>query len=66
VISLKNCFKSITRPVFYKTPDGQERGVVQTGGGVKLSYLAKFVARYGLAGIEKLVGIPGLLVVLSQ
>jgi len=59
VISLKNCFKSITRPVFYKTSDGQERAVVQVDGGVKLSYLAKFVARYGLTGIEKFVGIPG-------
>jgi len=59
VISLKNCFKSIKRPVFYKTSDGQERAVVQVDGGVKLSYLAKFVARYGLTGIEKFVGIPG-------
>ena len=59
VISLKNCFKSITRPVFYKTSDGKERAVVQVDGGVKLSYLAKFVACYGLTGVEKFVGIPG-------
>ncbi len=59
VISLKNCFKSVKRPVFYKTPDGRERAVVQVGSGVKLSYLAKYAARYGLTGIERLVGIPG-------
>lgn len=59
VISLKNCFKSIQRPVFYKTPDGKERAVIQVGAGVKLSYLAKYVARYGLTGIETLAGIPG-------
>ena len=59
VISLKNCFKSIKRPVFYKTPDGKERAVIQVGGGVKLSYLAKYTARYGLKGIETLVGVPG-------
>ena len=59
VISLKNCFKSIKRPVFYKSMDGKERAVVQVDSGVKLSYLAKFTARYGLKGIESLVGIPG-------
>jgi len=59
VISLKNCFKSIKRPVFYKSLDGKEKAVIQVDGGVKLSYLAKFIARYGLKGIESLVGIPG-------
>jgi UDP-N-acetylmuramate dehydrogenase len=59
VISLKNCFKSIKQPVFYKSIDGKEKAVVKVDGGVKLSYLAKYVARYGLAGIENLVGIPG-------
>ena len=59
VISLKNCFKSIKRPVFYKSMDGKERAVIQVDSGVKLSYLAKFTARYGLKGIESLVGIPG-------
>ena len=59
VISLKNCFKSIKRPVFYKALDGKERAVVQVDCGVKLSYLAKFTARYGLKGVESLVGIPG-------
>jgi len=59
VVSLKNCFKSIKRPVFYKTPDGKERAVIQVDAGVKLSYLAKYAARYGLKGIESLVGIPG-------
>jgi len=59
VVSLKNCFKSIKRPVFYKTPEGKERAVIQVGAGVKLSYLAKYAARYGLKGIESLVGIPG-------
>ena len=59
VISLKNCFKSIKRPVFYKTPDGKEHAVIQVGGGVKLSYLAKYTARCGLSGIETLVGVPG-------
>ena len=59
VISLKNCFKSIKRPVFYKSLDGKEKAVIQVDGGVKLSYLAKFTARYGLKGVESLVGIPG-------
>ena len=59
VISLKNCFKSIKRPMFYKSMDGKERAVIQVDSGVKLSYLAKFTARYGLKGIESLVGIPG-------
>jgi len=59
VISLKNCFKSIKRPVFYKTSDGKERAILQVDGGVKLSYLAKYAARYGLKGIEALVGVPG-------
>ncbi len=59
VVSLKNCFKSIKRPVFYKTPEGKERAVIQVDAGVKLSYLAKYAARYGLKGIESLVGIPG-------
>ena len=59
VISLKDCFKSIKRPVFYKTPDDKERAVIQVDGGVKLSYLAKYAARYGLKGVENFVGIPG-------
>ena len=59
VISLKNCFKSIKRPVFYKSSDGKEKAVIQVDCGVKLSYLAKFAARYGLKGVESLVGIPG-------
>ena len=59
VVSLKNCFKSIKRPVFYKTSDGKERAIIRVGGGVKLSYLAKYVARYGLKGVEPLVGVPG-------
>ena len=59
VISLKNCFKSIKRPVFYKSLDGKEKAVIQVDCGVKLSYLAKFAARYGLKGVESLVGIPG-------
>jgi UDP-N-acetylmuramate dehydrogenase len=59
VISLKNCFKEIKRPVFFKSMDGKEKAVIQVDGGVKLSYLAKYSARYGLKGIECLVGIPG-------
>ena len=43
----------------FKTPDGKERAVIQVGGGVKLSYLAKYTANYGLKGIETLVGVPG-------
>jgi UDP-N-acetylenolpyruvoylglucosamine reductase len=46
VISLKNCFKSIKRPVFYKTSSGKKRAVIKVGGGVKLSYLAKYTARF--------------------
>ena len=59
VISLKNCFKSIKRPEFYKTPEGIGRAFIQVDAGVKLSYLAKYSARYGLKGIESLVGVPG-------
>ena len=59
VLSLKNCFKSVQRPVFYKTADGRERATILAGAGVKLSYLAKYAARYGLTGIERLAGIPG-------
>ena len=59
VISLKNCFKSIKRPVFYKTSDGGERAIIQVGGGVKLSYLAKYTVHHSLKGIEALVGVPG-------
>ncbi|MCH8157430.1 MAG: UDP-N-acetylmuramate dehydrogenase, partial [Nitrospinae bacterium] len=36
-----------------------ERATILAGAGVKLSYLAKYAARYGLTGIERLAGIPG-------
>ncbi len=46
---------------FFKTPSGQEKAVLRAGAGVKLSYLAKYAARFSLTGIEHLVGIPGSL-----
>ncbi len=56
VISLKDSFKNIRKPVF---SDAGDAARVKAGAGVKLSYLAKYVGKYGLTGIEHLVGIPG-------
>ncbi len=61
VISLKNCFKEIKRPLFFRKETGNRRAVIKSGAGVKMSYLAKHAARYSLTGIEHLVGIPGSL-----
>ena len=61
VVSLKNCFKEIQRPLFFRKKPGNRRAVIKVGAGVKMSYLAKYVARYSLTGIEHLVGIPGSL-----
>jgi UDP-N-acetylmuramate dehydrogenase len=61
VISLKNCFKEIKRPLFFRKETGNRRAVMKVGAGVKMSYLAKNSARYSLKGIEHLVGIPGSL-----
>ena len=61
VISLKECFKKIKRPLFFKKEDGKRRAVIKVGAGAKMSYLAKHAARYSLTGIERLVGIPGSL-----
>jgi len=61
VISLKESFKSVRPPVFAKTAENKDKAVITAGAGVKLSYLAKFAARYSLTGIEHLVGIPGSL-----
>ena len=61
VISLKECFKEIKRPLFFKKEDGKRRAVIKVGAGAKMSYLAKHAARYSLTGIERLVGIPGSL-----
>ncbi|MBC8283458.1 MAG: UDP-N-acetylmuramate dehydrogenase [Nitrospinae bacterium] len=61
VISLKECFKEIKRPLFFKKEDGARRAVIKAGAGAKMSYLAKHAARYSLAGMEHLVGIPGSL-----
>ena len=59
VVSLQNCFKEVKKPLFGKRSDGSEVAVIQAGAGVKVSYLAKYAARYSLSGIENLVGIPG-------
>ena len=59
VVSLKNCFKEIKRPLFFRKETGNRRAVIKVGAGVKMSYLAKNAARYSLTGIEHLVGIPG-------
>ncbi|MBT6716937.1 MAG: UDP-N-acetylmuramate dehydrogenase [Nitrospina sp.] len=61
VISLKECFKEIKRPLFFKKEEGQRRAVIKVGAGAKMSYLAKHAARFSLTGIEQLVGIPGSL-----
>ncbi|PIQ96865.1 MAG: UDP-N-acetylenolpyruvoylglucosamine reductase [Nitrospinae bacterium CG11_big_fil_rev_8_21_14_0_20_56_8] len=61
VVSLKDAFKEIKRPLFFKTIDGTEKAVIKAQAGAKMSYLAKFAARYSLTGIEHLVGIPGSL-----
>jgi UDP-N-acetylmuramate dehydrogenase len=61
VICLKSSFRSIDPPVFKQSADKKETAVIKVGAGVKLSYLAKYAARYSLTGIEHLVGIPGSL-----
>jgi len=61
VISLKHCCKEIKRPLFFRKETGNRRAVIKVGAGVKMSYLAKYAARYSLTGIEQLVGIPGSL-----
>jgi UDP-N-acetylmuramate dehydrogenase len=61
VISLKECFKEIKRPLFFKKEDEKRRAVIKVGAGAKMSYLAKHAARFSLKGIERLVGIPGSL-----
>ncbi len=61
VIAVKNCFKAIASPVFYKNKEGEERATVTAGAGAKMSYLVKNLAKYSLTGMENLVGIPGSL-----
>ena len=61
VISIKNRFKSIETPVFYKNKEGEECAVVTAGAAAKMSYLVKNLAKYSLTGMENLVGIPGSL-----
>ena len=61
VISLKDCFKEIKRPLFFKKEEGGRRAIIKVGAGAKMSYLAKHAARFSLTGIENLVGIPGSL-----
>ncbi len=61
VVSIKNRFKSIETPLFYKNKEGEESAVVTAGAGAKMSYLVKNLAKYSLTGMENLVGIPGSL-----
>ncbi|QPJ60674.1 MAG: UDP-N-acetylmuramate dehydrogenase [Candidatus Nitronauta litoralis] len=61
VVSLKRGFKKITLPEFFNNPQDEECAILKVGAGVKMSYLAKFAAKYGLTGIETLVGVPGSL-----
>ncbi|QPJ66568.1 MAG: UDP-N-acetylmuramate dehydrogenase [Candidatus Nitrohelix vancouverensis] len=61
VVSLKKGFRNVGRPLFFKTADGKEKAVIKVQAGVKMSYLAKYAARYSLTGIEHLAGIPGSL-----
>ena len=59
VICLKNSFRSIDPPVFKQSADKKETAVIKVGAGVKLSYLAKYAARYSLTGIETFSGHSG-------
>ncbi|MBI4390189.1 MAG: UDP-N-acetylmuramate dehydrogenase [Nitrospinae bacterium] len=61
VVCLKEGFKSIQGPEFVRSADGAESAVLKAGSGVKMSYLAKYAARFSLAGIEGLAGVPGSL-----
>ncbi|MBI4385058.1 MAG: UDP-N-acetylmuramate dehydrogenase [Nitrospinae bacterium] len=61
VVCLKEGFKSIQGPEFFRSADGGESAVLKVGSGVKMSYLAKYAARFSLAGIEGLAGVPGSL-----
>ncbi len=61
VVCLKDSFKNVESPQFFKTSSGEDRAILRAGAGVKLSYLAKYAARFSLTGIERLVGIPGSL-----
>lgn len=61
VVSLKRGFKKITLPEFFTNKQGKEFATLKVGAGVKMSYLAKYAAKYGLTGIENLVGVPGSL-----
>ncbi|MDH5761535.1 MAG: UDP-N-acetylmuramate dehydrogenase [Nitrospinota bacterium] len=61
VISIKNKFKSIESPLFYKNSEGEECAVITVGAATKMSYLVKNLAKYSLTGMENLVGIPGSL-----
>lgn len=61
VVCLKEGFKSIEGPAFVQAEDGKETAILKVGAGVKMSYLVKYAARFGLGGIEGLVGVPGSL-----
>ena len=61
VMSLKEGFRSIKPPLFFRKLDGNDYAVIKAGAGVKMSYLAKYAAKYSLAGLESLAGIPGSL-----
>lgn len=61
VVCLREGFKSIQGPVFSRNEEGREIGVFKVESGVKMSYLAKYAARFGLSGVEGLAGIPGSL-----
>ena len=61
VISLKRGFKQVGAPEFFQNDAGEACARLRAGAGVKMSYLVKYAARYGLAGMEDLVGVPGSL-----
>ena len=61
VISLKEGFKAIKPPLFFRKLDGNDYAVIKADAGVKMSYLAKYAAKYSLSGLENLAGIPGSL-----
>jgi UDP-N-acetylmuramate dehydrogenase len=59
VVSLKESFKAIQGPLFDTGDAQEETALLRVGAGVKMSFLAKYAARFGLTGIERLAGIPG-------
>ncbi len=61
VVCLKESFESVQSPLFFRREKDRDAAIIRAGAGIKVSYLAKYAARFSLTGIEHLVGIPGSL-----